>query len=174
VPKSKRKGGNSAEVRRSESSTMPVKPWVRWIALALILILATSVLAGAITAAPAQAAETSPTPSAAEIMPAAETTCLLDNDGDGVPNPDDQDIDGDEVVNGEDNDIDGDGIGNFDDGDPAATNCNDDAAPPLMATTGLSPAGQDDGFLVTLGIVFALALVVVITLLARRQKKEKQ
>jgi hypothetical protein len=172
VPKRKRKVSRAVSEVRNESATMNVKPWVRWLAIGIILALATSVLAGAITAAPAQAAESSASPSVEEIMPIAETNCLLDNDGDGVANPDDTDIDGDGTVNGDDEDIDGDGITNFEDGDPAATNCNDDAEPPLMVKTGLLPPG-DDGTFVTLGIAFALLALVVITLLARRQKKEK-
>lgn len=172
MPKRKRKVSRAMSDDRAESTTMNVKPWVRWLAIGIILALATSLLAGAITAAPVQAAESSASPSVEEIMPIAETTCLLDNDNDGVANPDDPDIDGDGNVNGDDEDIDGDGITNFEDGDPAATNCNDDGVPPLMVQTGLLPPG-DDGTFVTLGIAFALLALVVITLLARRQKKEK-
>lgn len=172
MPKRKRKVSRSVADDRVESSTMNVKPWVRWLAIGIILALATSVLAGAITAAPAQAAESSASPSVEEIMPISEATCLLDNDTDGVPNPDDPDIDGDGMVNGEDEDIDGDGITNFEDGDPAATNCNDNAEPPLMVKTS-TLSDTEDGMLVTLGIAFALLAVVVVTLLARRSKKAK-
>ena len=172
MPKRKRKISRALPEVRSESATMNVKPWVRWLAIGIILALATSVLAGAITAAPAQAAESSASPSVEEIMPISEATCLLDNDNDGVPNPNDPDIDGDGTVNGEDDDIDGDGITNFKDGDPAATNCNDDAEPPLMAQTPIL-SNADDGMLVTLGIAFALLALVVVTLLARRSKKAK-
>lgn len=172
MPKSKRKVSRAVSDVRVESSTMKVKPWVRWIAIGIILALASSVLAGAITSAPAQAVESSTSPSVEEIMPLAEASCLLDNDNDGVANPDDPDIDGDGAVNGEDDDIDGDGITNFEDGDPAATNCNDDGVPPLMVQTSVIP-NTDDGVLVILGIAFALLALVVITLLARRPKKEK-
>ena len=172
MPKSKRKVSRAVSDDRVESSTMKVKPWVRWIAIGIILALASSVLAGAITSAPAQAVESSASPSVEEIMPIAEVSCLLDNDYDGVANPDDPDIDGDGAVNGEDDDIDGDGITNFEDGDPAATNCNDDGVPPLMVQTSVIP-NTDDGVLVILGIAFALLTLVVITLLAKRQKKEK-
>lgn len=172
MPKRKRKVSREVFDERADSSTSSVKPWVRWIAIGIILALATSVLAGAITATPAQAVESSASPLIEEIMPISEASCLLDNDIDGVPNPEDTDIDGDGTVNGEDDDIDGDGITNFEDGDPAATNCNDDAEPPLMVQTSIL-SGADDGVVVTLGIAFALLALVVVTLLARRSKKAK-
>ena len=171
MPKSKRKVSRAVSDDRVESSTMKVKPWVRWIAIGIILALASSVLAGAITSAPAQAVESSASPSVEEIMPIAEVSCLLDNDNDGVANPDDPDIDGDGAVNGEDDDIDGDKILNGEDGDPAATNCGKNAPPPvILPEPENSSTGSDSSWIA----IVAVALLGFGYLVLRRVRASKK
>jgi hypothetical protein len=94
--------------------TKPVKPWVRWSAIIVILALLFSIMLAAMTSAPSSAATPSTSPSVCKP---------IDTDGDGIQNNSDSDIDGDGIVNGKDDDIDGDKIANSQDTDPAATNC---------------------------------------------------
>jgi hypothetical protein len=196
MPKSKRKPVRSQQAAAQTSSTQSVKTWVKWVALGIVAALGVSIIAGAITATPAHAStssafsetstdsngdpSTNPTPDPTEmptlysVDEATTGTCLLDTDNDGIANPDDPDIDGDGIINGEDPDIDGDGIPNAQDGDPAATNCNSDAPPPIMAYSS-TPAPTGDsaslGLWVTFGSAFAVIAVVVIVLVSKRTKK---
>jgi hypothetical protein len=166
MTKTKRKTVRAQQAAAQTSSTQPVKTWVKWVALGIVAALGVSIIAGAITATPAQASTTAAY---------GETgTCLLDTDNDGIANPDDPDIDGDGIINGEDSDIDGDGIDNSQDGDPAATNCNSDAPPPIMAYS-TAPVSTEDkatlGLWVTFGSAFAVIALLVIVLVSRRTKK---
>ncbi len=177
MPKSRRKPARAQLAAARVSSTQNVKPWVKWVALAIVAALAISVIAGALTATPAHAStreSVSETGTAASLgTQASADTCLLDTDHDGIANPDDPDIDGDGIVNGEDGDIDGDGIVNSQDGDPASTNCFD-SEPPIMVDASV-PKTSDSagiwGYFVTFGSAFAVVAVVVITLVSKRKKK---
>ena len=120
--KSQRK---SREVVADQST--PIKPWVRWSAIIVILALLFSVMLAAMTVTPASAASASP------------TICApIDTDGDGIYNNNDPDVDGDGIVDGKDSDIDGDGIENAQDNDPASTNCERSTTPPIM----MPPSGS--------------------------------
>ncbi len=178
MPKNK-KTKRSAKPTESASSTR-VKPWVRWVAMAIVFALGISVLAGALSAqaGPISNRTNSGLVSAVETadqLTSAETDCLLDNDSDGVANPDDPDVDGDGIVNGEDSDIDGDSIDNSQDGDPVATNCNDDAGPPLIGTT--YTAGEDPFDwtpVVFFSAIGGLVAGIAVFLILRRKKKSTE
>lgn len=145
-------------------------------AIVLVLALLLSLLAGAFSVAPAQAAPKSAIRifeksvqilSTAPNISTADPVSPIDTDGDGIPNNEDPDIDNDGVVNATDGDIDGDGTSNFDDGDPAATNGfdgNPPAKPGSFTFTELAENG-------TLGWVFAgtTFLVFGVGLLVRKR-----
>lgn len=119
MPKKKSQRNPRVEVA---PPTKPVKPWVRWSAIIVILALLFSIMLAAMTSAPSSAATTpSQSPSVCKA---------IDTDGDGIQNNNDPDIDGDGIVNGKDDDIDGDDIKNADDTDPAATNCEQSTTVP--------------------------------------------
>ena len=125
MPKKKntRKPARAAYIAQTESTSSALKRRViKWASISVILAILLSLMIAAISASPSQAAQ--PSPSATCVIP--------DTDGDAIINDVDSDIDGDSIVNGLDDDIDGDKILNAQDGDPAATNCNDSAAPPLL------------------------------------------
>jgi hypothetical protein len=96
-------------------------------AIVIVLALVLSLLAGALSFSPAQAAGFGEANKSVQIQNADVKP--IDTDGDGIPNNEDPDIDNDGIVNVNDSDIDGDGISNFDDGDPAATNGFDGKTP---------------------------------------------
>lgn len=106
---------------------------IRGGAIVIILALLLSLIAGAVSITPSQAADSTPAPTVA---------APIDTDGDGVANNEDPDIDNDGLVNAEDNDIDGDGKANFDDGDPAATNGFDSQTPTKPETYEFQKAAQ--------------------------------
>lgn len=122
MPK-KKSQRNSRAVTPTPNSTAPVKPWVKWSAIIVVLALLAAVMLAAMSAPPANAA--TPTASASVCNP-------IDSDTDGIQNNNDADIDGDDIVNGKDDDIDGDGIANSADTDPAATNCEQSTTPPVL------------------------------------------
>ena len=127
---------------------------VRIAAITIVLALLLSLIAGAFSITPSQAAtpgsiiarsagfsesvqvqqaNNSPTGSSIDT----DGDGIINNedpdiDGDGVMNANDGDIDGDGTVNGLDDDIDGDGILNAVDSDPAATNCGANAPLPIL------------------------------------------
>lgn len=100
---------------------------IRLGAIVIVLALLLSLLAGAFSVAPAQAATPGPRSNPVQIL--YVTSEVVDSDGDGIENNKDSDIDGDDLVNGEDPDIDGDGIENFDDADPVDTTDIDSKSP---------------------------------------------
>ena len=107
---------------------------VRIAAITIVLALLLSLIAGAFSITPSQAAtpgsykgQVADFKESVQISAADEST--LDTDRDGIVNNLDPDIDGDGVVNGVDPDIDGDGKPNFGDGDPAETNGIDSKTP---------------------------------------------
>jgi hypothetical protein len=104
---------------------------VRIAAITIVLALLLSLLAGAFSVTPSQAAEPGGFVKSVQILYADDSPVGtgIDTDGDGIINNEDSDIDNDGLVNANDGDIDGDGISNFDDGDPAATNGFDSKPP---------------------------------------------
>jgi len=98
---------------------------VRIAAITIVLALLLSLLAGAFSVTPSQAADVAENPKSVHILQndttPAGSEANSDTDGDGLINNQDSDIDGDGIVNGKDQDIDGDGIQNFDDSDPIDT-----------------------------------------------------
>jgi hypothetical protein len=118
MPKKKSQRNSRAEV---VTPSTPVKPWVRWAAIIVILALLFSIMLAAVTSAPASAASASPT-----------VCAQIDTDNDGIKNNSDSDIDGDGIVNGKDEDIDGDNLVNGSDTDPAATNCEKSTTVPEL------------------------------------------
>lgn len=175
MPKTKKSKKRTAPIE--PQSTSRVKPWVRWMAMAIVFALGVSLLAGALTAQAASASEpvknlsSLSTNVAADRLNENDSTCLLDNDSDGVANPDDPDVDGDGIVNGEDSDIDGDGLDNSQDGDPVATNCDDAGTPPLLGTT--YTAGEeafDWPTVITYSLLGAAVLGIAAALVLRRKK----
>lgn len=119
--------GSSQTVEPKSAFQVKRERTIRIAAIAIILALVLSVLAGALAITPSQPA------GAVGIGVAGKSVQILqaddspvgtgiDTDGDGIENNLDPDIDNDGIANINDPDIDGDGTGNFDDGDPAATN----------------------------------------------------
>ena len=149
-------------------------------AIVLVLALLLSLLAGAISVAPAQASSMASiwtfdksvhNSSKAPNIANADQVSPIDTDGDGIANNDDPDIDNDGVVNANDSDIDGDGTSNFEDGDPAATNGfdgNPPAKPGSFTFTELAENG-------TLGWVSAGAalLIIAVGLFVRKSLKKR-
>jgi hypothetical protein len=118
MPKKKSQRNSRAEV---VTPSTPIKPWVRWSAIIVILALLVSIMLATVGSAPASATSASP------------SVCApIDTDNDGIKNNSDADIDGDEIVNGKDDDIDGDGDANSTDTDPAATNCEKSTTVPEL------------------------------------------
>lgn len=100
---------------------------IRLGAIVLVLALLLSLLAGAFSIAPAQAAAVADSTKSVQVFQV--TSEIVDTDGDGIENNKDPDIDGDGLVNGKDPDIDGDGIENFEDADPVDTTDIDSKSP---------------------------------------------
>ena len=145
-------------------------------AIVIVLALLLSLLAGAFSVAPAQAASINKSPKSVKfVQNSAESInykvpmakAPIDTDGDGIVNNEDPDIDNDGVVNANDDDIDGDGILNSGDGDPAATNgydTNPPAKPGSFTFAELTETG-------TLGWLFAgLTLGLISTGVLLRKK----
>jgi hypothetical protein len=106
---------------------MPRDKIIRIGAIVIVLALLLSLLAGAFSITPSQAADLGTNPKSVQVQ--QETAEIVDTDGDGIENNEDPDVDGDGIVNGNDSDIDGDGIENFDDADPIDTTDIDSKAP---------------------------------------------
>lgn len=164
MPKKKnpRKPARAAYVAQTESTSSVLKKRViKWASVSVIVAILLSLMIAAISASPSQAAEA--TPAAACVIP--------DTDGDAITNDVDSDIDGDEIVNGLDDDIDGDGIDNAKDGDPAATNCNDSAAPPVLPGDSESQEGDEVIRYVAAIVVGALGIGYIVLRRIRGAKK---
>jgi hypothetical protein len=142
MPKSKRKPLRAQQAAVAISSTQNVKPWVKWVALAIVAALGISVIAGALTATPAHASTrallsetaTNPAPEATDEPtlysvedpatdptldpdPAATEEPMLLSVDDPSPGTCLLDTDNDGIANPDDADIDGDGIINGEDED---------------------------------------------------------
>ena len=146
---------------------------IRLGAIVIVLALLLSLLAGAFSVAPAQAATVA---DSAKFVQNQKPAILaagteFDTDGDGIVNNQDPDIDGDGVVNINDNDIDGDGTTNFEDGDPAETNGFDGKTPK-------QPGGVTFQELTENGsagwLVFGAAVVIVALLIFGRKFKQNK
>jgi uncharacterized membrane protein len=159
-------GSNQNEEPKSASQIRREKI-IRAGAIVIVLALLLSLLAGAFSVAPAQAADTSNFAGFSKSVQnkpitvnpnASGSVSPIDTDGDGIPNNEDPDIDNDGVVNAKDGDIDGDGTSNFEDGDPAATNGFDGkppAKPGSFSFTELAVNGS-------LGWLFVGAILLII------------
>ena len=123
--------GSNQNPEPKSASTIRRERTVRIAAIVIVLALVLSVLAGALSITPAQAAEPKNTGKSVQILKSDDSPLgtSVDTDGDGIVNNEDPDIDNDGIVNANDGDIDGDGVPNFDDGDPAATNGYDGKSP---------------------------------------------
>lgn len=139
---------------------------VKWASITIVVALVMSLLAAAVSISPSSAAIRPMTSSE------SPTPCLpIDTDGDGQSNDIDSDIDGDEIVNGLDDDIDGDGIPNMSDTDPAATNCGQDAEPPLIQPEPENTESQNDTTWIG---VLGVALLGFGYLVLRRVRRAKK
>lgn len=144
---------------------------IRLGAIVIVLALFLSLLAGAFSVAPAQAAEIGVIGKSVQIYQVTSET--VDTDGDGIENNEDPDVDGDGLVNGKDSDIDGDGIENFDDADPVDTTDIDSKAPSKPDR----PTGAGDKFFqetawiwISISMVAASVLAAVVTARIRRKQ----
>ena len=151
---------------------------VRTAAIVIVLALLLSLIAGAFSVTPSQAA-TSGKPAAqtanmqksVQILAADETT--LDTDRDGIVNNLDPDIDGDGVVNGVDPDIDGDGRPNFGDGDPAETNGIDSKTPDHPEGVTIENLVKDNPGWTWIVVATSVAVAASLVVFFRRKKPKK-
>jgi hypothetical protein len=142
-----------------------------------VLALLLSVLAGALSVTPSQAAgiesKSGNQASAGKSVQYYASDVKLDTDSDGIPNNEDPDIDGDGIVNGVDPDIDGDGRANFGDGDPAETNGIDTQQPNHPDGTTVQNLVKDNPGWATAAFVFTGLVVALIAIQIRRKIRRK-
>lgn len=122
---------------------------IRLGAIAIVVALLLSLLAGAMSFTPSQAAESE------FVQVSAAEPALVDTDKDGIENNQDPDVDGDGIVNGEDEDIDGDGLKNFDDADPIDTTDIDSNDPQKP----IRPNGNGNNFSLVKLVIFGSILL---------------
>lgn len=151
---------------------------IRLGAIVIVLALLLSLLAGAFSVAPAQAATVADSAIFVQNQKPLilETGTQFDTDGDGIANNEDPDIDGDGVANINDNDIDGDGTANFDDGDPAETNGYDGKTPQIPGGFTLDEISENGSFW-WLGFGFiggALAAILIWRKSLKKRAKKSQ
>lgn len=149
---------------------MPRDKIIRMGAIVIVLALLLSLIAGAVSIAPTQAAVSSNFKKSVQIQEVTSET--VDTDGDGVENNQDPDVDGDGLVNGEDNDIDGDRIENFEDADPIDTTDIDSKSPEKPDR----PAGSGhiltgNSSLLWMSLPIGVAALFSLWILAKRRKK---
>ena len=132
---------------------------IRLGAIIIALALFLSLLAGAFSVSPSQAAGIESQTKSVHIFSGDNSPVGgdLDTDGDGIINNEDPDIDGDGIVNANDGDIDGDGTSNFDDGDPADTNGFDGKTPNKPGSISIENLTES-------GLIFWLIGAAVLTL----------
>lgn len=150
--------GSNQDSEPKSASTLRRERVVRIAAIVIVLALILSVLAGAFSVAPAQAAEPAGFGKSVQILKSDDSPVgsTIDTDGDGIINNEDPDIDGDGIVNANDEDIDGDGTSNFDDGDPAATNGFDGKAPKKPGSISFQDLTESGGiFWIVGGVILA-------------------
>ena len=154
---------------------------IRTASIVIVLALLLSLLAGAFSITPSQAAEPG-AHSALAAQPAKSVQVLkgdnspvgdsVDTDGDGIVNNQDPDVDGDGIVNGKDTDIDGDGIENFDDADPIdSTNIDSNAPEKPDRPAGVGDIAQQPTTWFVAVPVASLILLISALVLAKRRKK---
>lgn len=162
--------GSNQDSEPKSSSQIRRERIVRTGAIVIVLALLLSLIAGAVSFSPAQAATNSNFNKSVQIQEVTSET--VDTDGDGIENNQDPDVDGDGLVNGEDNDIDGDGIENFEDADPIDTTDIDSKAPEKPDR----PAGSGDiltgnSSWLWISLPIGVAALISLWILAKRRKK---
>ena len=165
-------GSNQNEEPKS-SSQIRRERIIRMGAIVLVLALLLSLLAGAFSVAPAQAAKFTKLSELNKSVQIQEVTSeIVDTDGDGIENNEDPDVDGDGLVNGEDSDIDGDGIENFEDADPIDTTDIDSKAPEKPSRPEvLGDILPGDSSLLWMSLPIGAAALISAWILAKRRKK---
>lgn len=148
---------------------MPRDKIIRIGAIVIVLALLLSLLAGAFSITPSQAADLVTNPKSVQIQQVSSE--IVDTDGDGIENNEDPDVDGDGIVNGNDLDIDGDGIENFDDADPIDTTDIDSKAPqkPDRPRVPGDIIAEESGLL-WLAFPVGIATLTSLWILAKRRK----
>lgn len=144
---------------------------IRTASIVIVLALLLSLLAGAFSITPSQAAQPA---KSVQITQADDSPLgdIVDTDGDGIVNNQDPDVDGDGIVNGKDSDIDGDGIENFDDADPIDTTNIDSNAPEKPdRPAGVGDIAQQPTTWFVGVPVAGLILLIYALVLAKRRKK---
>ena len=165
--------GSSQNEEPKSGSQIRRERIIRMGAIVLVLALLLSLLAGAFSVAPAQAASIKNFGEVNKSVHIQQVTSeIVDTDGDGIENNEDPDVDGDGLVNGEDSDIDGDGIENFDDADPIDTTDIDSKAPEKPSR----PEGTGDilssgSSWIWISLPVALVTLISLILLGKRRKK---
>lgn len=170
--------GSSQKPEPKSASQIRRERTVRTAAIVIVLALLLSLIAGAFSVTPSQAAgfggltvQSAGPGKSVQVLAADDAT--LDTDRDGIVNNLDPDIDGDGVVNGVDPDIDGDGKPNFGDGDPAETNGIDSKTPDHPEGVTIENLVKDNPgwtWLVAGAVAVTAALVIVFF---RRKKLKK-
>jgi len=165
--------GSSQDEEPKSSSQTRRERIIRVGAIVLVLALLLSLLAGAFSVAPAQAATIGKSVELNESVQIYEVTSeIVDTDGDGTENNQDPDVDGDGLVNGQDSDIDGDGIENFDDADPIDTTDIDSKAPGKPSRPEvLGDILPGDSSLLWMSLPIGAAALISAWILAKRRKK---
>ena len=162
--------GSNQDSEPKSSSQIRRERIVKTGAVVIVLALLLSLIAGAVSFSPAQAAIIGNLSESVQIQQVNTET--VDTDGDGIENNQDPDVDGDGLVNGEDNDIDGDGIENFEDADPIDTTDIDSKSPEKPDR----PAGSGDiliggSSLLWMSLPIGIAALTSLWILAKRRKK---
>lgn len=141
-------------------------------AIVIVLALVLSLLAGALSFSPAQAAGMGEANKSVQIQNTDVEP--IDTDGDGIQNNEDPDIDNDGIVNANDSDIDGDGTGNFEDGDPAATNGFDGQTPNKPGSVSFEELTENGGIFGWLFAGFSLVAIGIVFGWKIQQKRAKK
>ena len=162
--------GSNQDSEPKSSSQARRERIVKTGAVVIVLALLLSLIAGAVSFSPAQAATNGNFSESVQIQKVSSET--VDTDGDGIENNQDPDVDGDGLVNGEDNDIDGDGIENFEDADPIDTTDIDSKSPEKPDR----PAGLGDiltggSSLLWMSLPIGISVLISLWILAKRRKK---
>ena len=155
---------------------------VRIAAITIVLALLLSLIAGAFSITPSQAAtpgsiiaRSAGFSESVQVQQAnnSPTGSSIDTDGDGIINNEDPDIDGDGVMNANDGDIDGDGISNFEDGDPAATNGFDGKNPSKPGSISLQEMAENGSLFWIIGVGLLVLLAGIVIFVKTQQRRGK-
>lgn len=167
--------GSNQKPEPKSASQIRRERTVRTAAIVIVLALLLSLIAGAFTVTPSQAAgnatlgtSSTDTGNVVQIRAAEQ---IVDTDGDGIENNADSDVDGDGIVNGEDSDIDGDGIENFQDADPIDTTDVDSNAPEKP----IRPVGAGNAWAISpVWLIGGLVVVIAISISGWRYAKKRE